>query len=859
MKQKIKQSLIAIVGVLLSTSAFAHDFEVDGIYFNHIDKGAKTVEVTYYMNDQFSYRDRYSGDITIPSSVLYNDTTYFVTQIGDDAFHNCYKVTSVKISQSIIIIGDYAFADCTSLSSVTIPNSVTTIRENAFSNCPKLESIIIPNSVSKIEESTFWYCTSLTSIIIPNSITSIGKRAFGYCENLASINIPNSVTTIGEYAFVGCEKLATVDIQDLSTWCKINFGDRTANPLYYAKDLNLNGSKLEALVIPPDVPEIKSNVFYGYSSLTSIIANSVTTIGDNAFSNCNNLVSVHIGPSTIQIGKDAFNNCYKLTDVNTSDLSTWCKINFGNSTANPLYYAKDLNLNGCKIKELVIPDGITEVKDYAFQTCSSITSVIISNSVSTIGKCAFNGCNNISSLTIGSGILSIEADAFSVKPIKTFFLTNTPPSGFSHIEGLINYVGNNRFSSLSNVTIYPYLSSMFNVNGVKYVPVTPSEQTCDAIDCVYDTTAINISIDNTVSFKGVSMTVKNINPYICYGNNYIKECKINSNSTIGEYAFYYCNNLESLTLSVTKIKTSAFEGCSEIKEITLENGLESIGDSAFYGCRNLTEIVIPNTVTSIGDYTFKDCNSLSNILIEDRDSVLTLGSNGSTPIFSDCPLDSVYIGGNISYKTTNSYGYSPFYNNKTLRVVTLTDKETEISENEFYGCSNLKSVTIGDGMESIGNWAFSGCSNLETFEFGSSMKTIGEEAFSDCAALTRINSKAMTPPVCGPQALDDINKWTCKLYVPNDVISAYQAADQWKEFFFISEDTGVEDIIIDGINIEIEINNGEININGADNPHVEIYNLNGQCIYSGKETIISGIAHGIYIVKINGISYKVKI
>ena len=81
------------------------------------------------------------------------------------------------------------------------------------------------------------------------------------------------------------------------------------------------------------------------------------------------------------------------------------------------------------------------------------------------------------------------------------------------------------------------------------------------------------------------------------------------------------------------------------------------------------------------------------------------------------------------------------------------------------------------------------------------MKTIGEEAFSDCTALVKLRSKAMTPPVCGTQALDDINKWNCELYVPGVSISAYQAADQWKEFFFMYD--GVEGVKIDCNAIEV--------------------------------------------------------
>ena len=173
--------------------------------------------------------------------------------------------------------------------------------------------------------------------------------------------------------------------------------------------------------------------------------------------------------------------------------------------------------------------------------------------------------------------------------------------------------------------------------------------------------------------------------------------------------------------------------------------------------------------------------------MSDSETNLKLGSNGSNPIFSSCPLDSVYLGRDISYNTSSNYGYSPFYRNTSLRAVKITDKETEISENEFYGCTNLQRVIIGDGVTTIGDWAFSGCSCLKYFAFGTHMKNIGQEAFSDCTAIEEIISKAQAAPVCGSQALDDINKWKCKLYVPKGYLAVYEAADQWKDFFFKEE------------------------------------------------------------------------
>ena len=554
-----------------------------------------------------------------------------------------------------------------------------------------------------------------------------------------------------------------------------------------------------------------------------------------------------------------------------------------------------------------------------------MTSITIGNSVTSIGDYAFSGC----------------------KIKKTIWLTNTPPQGYANLSSAVHYVANDQYTSLNNVKIYPYLSSLFEVDGIKYVPVSPSERTCDAIDCAYDTTATNINIENTVSYKGVAMTLKEIKPYTCNTNDYIKQVKINFSgsidkeafsgcsaitsaeikaSIIDKEAFYGCSSLETITVNAKSLRTSAFascatkesaifeisvqtigdisfKGCTKVESITLSDNLISIGDNAFESCSNLKEIVIPDAVkslggyafsscssleditigasvatikesafsgcsklpeitipsnvTSIGDYVFDNCTSLANVVINDRDTDLSFGSNDSNPLFYSCPLDSVYIGGNITYPTSGSKGYSPFYRNTNLRSVVITDKETEISENEFYGCSNLKNISMGDGVETIGKWAFSGCSSLDYFAFGSGMKTIGEEAFSDCTAMTKLISRTTTPPTCGTQALDDINKWVCELFVPQSAVTAYQGANQWKEFFFITgtESSGIESTLTDEVDVSVE--NGYIVIKGADNAMIEVYSLNGQCVYSGIETTISIAAKGLYVVKVNGKSFKV--
>ncbi len=1033
----MKKTLLFLLLTLLScTTLCAYDAKIDGIYYYFSGDNAV---VTYYEYKSYRNLNAYAGDVVIPDSVIYGGKTYSVTSIGNYAFYYCTGLTSITIPNSVTSIGNYAFSDCTSLTSITIPNSVTSIGGDTFRNCSSLTSTTIPNSVTSIDNCAFTGCSSLTSITIPNSVTSIGYEAFYGCTSLTSITIPNSVTSIGEGAFYGCSSLTKVIVPDISAWCGISFSDSYSNPLNYAKhifsddeteitDLTIpnsvtsigdysfyNCTSLTSITIPNSVTSIGGSAFYGCSGLTSVtIPNSVTSIGGSAFLNCSGLTSITIPNSVTSIVGSAFDGCFFMKDlfINNSTLTSsnnWGATLCDEETEDGLLIS-DNTIVKCRhwATSVNIPNTVTDIGNSAFSSCSNLISItldnnaiasvsrtqtnsmksifgeqvksyIIGKSVTSIGDYAFYDCNRLTSVLIGSGVLSIGSKAFqNTSPKKVIWLTNTPPSGYTNLRGEVNYVANERYTDLSNVTVYPYLSSLFEVEGVKYVPVSPSERTCDAIDCAYDESAENIDIGETVTNRGITLTVGKINPYLCYGNTFIKDSKLHFKgeiatqafsgcsamqttelgqgiTSIGSSAFSDCGKLEGIVIpdavntlgnncfgncssmtsvkigcgviiipqdafsgcsalptiqipqNVTNISDYVFNGCNSLKTVLMDDGeaelnlgsngnsplfascpldsvyigrnitystspfygnkklrivvvsdketeitasefsnctalqaiqlgskISSIGSSAFSGCGNLEGIVIPDAVnllgnnsfdncssmtfvkmgcgvkaipaytfngcsslptiqipqnvTNISDYVFNNCTGLKTVLMDDGETELTLGSNGSSPLFASCPLDSVYIGRNINYPIASDKGYSPFYRNTKLRSVTITDKETEISPNEFYGCTGLKNVRIGDGVTSFGDWAFSGCSSLDYFSFGSSVETIGKEAFSDCTAMTRLISKAAVPPVCGSQALDDINKWECSLYVPDGALASYQQAEQWKEFWFMQID-----------------------------------------------------------------------
>ncbi len=298
--------------------------------------------------------------VTIPNSV---------TEIGYGAFSYCTSLTSITIPDSVASIGDGAFYYCTSLTSITIPKSVTSIGEQSFAGCifesenfvnnSSLDdvanhywgamicdtlqddglyikgtivigckqdaiAVVIPNSVTEIGYGAFSYCTSLTSVTIPDSVTTIGDYAFYKCTSLTSITIPKSVTSIGEQSFAGCifESENFVNNSSLDDVANHYWGAMICDTLQddglYIKGTIVIGCKQDAIavVIPNSVTEIGERAFSDCYSLTSVtIPDSVTSIGDWAFEYCTSLTSITIPDSVASIGDGAFYYCTSLTSV----------------------------------------------------------------------------------------------------------------------------------------------------------------------------------------------------------------------------------------------------------------------------------------------------------------------------------------------------------------------------------------------------------------------------------------------------------------------------------------------------------------------------------------------------------------
>ncbi len=321
-----------------------------------------------------------------------------VTTIDEQAFDSCDGLNSINIGEAVSSIAKGAFEGCSSLSEVVIPNSVSTIGDYAFAYDNGLSSITIGEAVSSIGKGAFEGCSSLSEVVIPNSVSTIGDSAFAYDKGLSSITIGEKVSSIGESAFEGCSSLSEVVIPNsVSTISAKTFR---------------NNSNLSKITFGENVSAIGESAFEGCSSLPEVvIPNSVLTIGARAFMHDSALASIQIGENVSSIGESAFIWCFNLNQAEFASLESLCSIDFSNALANPLAYSHNLYVNGEKITNLIIPESISSIGNYAFYGCSNLKS--ISLSTNSIGTGAFSGCSGVSVITLGNGVEAIEAPVFN--------------------------------------------------------------------------------------------------------------------------------------------------------------------------------------------------------------------------------------------------------------------------------------------------------------------------------------------------------------------------------------------------------------------------------------------------------------
>ncbi len=631
MKQKSLSLVLSLLMVFIGQSAYAYDFEVDGIWYDRNSDGS-TVTVAHCNFDVIK--------LVIPSTVIYEEKEYKVTSIEmKSASYYCYKFTSITIPPTIQSINT-DFNSCTELEQVIVPdieswckikfpgnhlfNPLSQAHHLYSDETTEITNLVIPNSVDSILDNVFSGCNALSSVTIPNSVKYIGNGAFFNCSKLKSISIPNSINEICNNAFMYCSSLTEVELNSASL-VKKSYSSTRSDGLYL-----IFGTQVKKYILGDEVTVIGANAFKFCTNLTSIaISNSLKSIGDGAFCDCSGLTSITIPDKVTYIGESAFQNCSGLTSI-------------------------------------TIPNAVSRIGKRAFYGCNSLISIIIGESVNMIGSEAFSGCKSLREIELYSDAIvsekhtDVSSNVFSeifgsqvekyvigegVKSIGDYTFYGCDLTSIT-IPTSLTQIGSNAFYGCYKIkkVIVPDIETWCNIsfgnevaNPLYFAHFLYSDETTAITDLVIpqSITVVNSNAFNgCIYFTSVSIPSSLIN----IGSNAFNGC-IRLEKVIvpdietwcnisfgneGANPLYFAHHLYSDTTteitnlvipsSVSNIGNYVFNGGKGFTSVTIPYSVTSIGNHAFSECTNLRTISIPNSVTSLGKNVLRGCTGLKDVV-----------------------------------------------------------------------------------------------------------------------------------------------------------------------------------------------------------------------------------------------------
>ena len=755
-----------------------------------------------------------------------------VTTIGREAFRDATNLTSVVFevaadgSSVPLTIGTRAFLNCTTLAKITLPARLTEIKlqrytldgttvkvtesENAFEGCLSLEAIsvasnnqtyksiddvlfskdgrtillapasmsgtyVIPEGTRNVSAGAFIGCDNLEEVVLPSTLVLVSECAFYGLDNLELVTLKGvsfNDLSVGKYAFRDCEDLETVTLETGSRLATLGDG------------AFMGCTALESFTVPATMSKIGAFVFADCSSLETIdfAADGKTLeFGENAFQNCTSLTTVNL-PANVSKIPGVFAGCTSLSEVNVDPAST-----FFTSEDGVVYDVNKTEIiffPSGKSGDYVTPNTLTTINNGVFQNAKNLRSITISNSVTYIGSDAFNGAE-ISTIEFtgeATGSLVIGDNAFRNADLGTLTL---PAHTIS--------IGNSAFYEVSADAI------VLN-NGI----ITLGDY------AFWGAADVEVNVPASVKSIGAYCFSGYVVSDWWYGDTYycpevtltIEDSQL---ETIGDYAFNGNTNVEDIEIpaSVHTIGNYAFYNCSELSSVTFAEGcvLKSIGafafanhdiyDASYY----FTEITIPASVETIGANAFAETN-LESVTFEDGDKDLFLGHTfaysvynetmGRTDhyvhrgyVFTGCDyLESVVLPSRLTTLEKGTFYYAGYYANLEVTIANIENSRLTTIGDECFVYSNLKSFVIPKSVSNlapvtdtvsgetydrlgIGAKAFYGLySTLTsvTFELGGDLPlTIGANAFDNTAKLTEVTL---------PARLASYNSYTGEVLAP---------------------------------------------------------------------------------------------
>ena len=748
-----------------------------------------------------------------------------ITSIETGAFSNCTNLVNVISLGGTISLAQSLFEGCTNLEVIDL-NSFQEIGDNTFKGCSELSSVDLTH-VRLIGANAFQDCAAIDTVAITADVMSVGEDAFKNCSGVITIIVPAQYVWTAP-SFSGCTSLVNVIITGSGTI--ISQQNYQYTPWY------LNRTNPLTIELSEEINGIGNDIFHGCTGLTSINFTRIVTIGDGAFAE-SGLVSVTLNNNTVSVGADAFAGCVSLSELSAPASLLWTQSAFSGTPLDTIHFTGSGTIVGYALEtyastpwydnrarnlEFIIDDGINTIGDYVFKDQANMAALPQGNSITTYGAFSFAGCTSITTADL-SQIVNLGTGAFKdCTELTSVTLPNSmvsiSDSAFEGCEKLVNidmaaitHVGANAFKgcvAMGVITLpvatmiddgaFENCSSVTTANtpeagyigdnafkGCSQLTQISMDKATTIGTSAFEGCVVLESIDLPIvtsvgeyTFKDCSsVTELTIPAQIQFGSETFKGCTglitviligdgpmadysadaeaanyyqntpwyisranalnvtiSDGVTSVGEYAFMDCTGLTSVIglASVTTIPQNVFMNCSALTVIGLSN-ITSVGSNAFSGCSSL-QIADLRSVTSIENYAFQNCSGIKELVLPASIATGQLMFPGCTGLTSVSFSGS----GDLTGYTSTTCVYTPWYLSRTNDIdFSISSDITSVGAYVFYNQINMTALPDMPSVTTIGAYAFSGCTSLLSADL-SNVTSLDNNAFAGCSGLSTL-------------------------------------------------------------------------------------------------------------------------
>jgi hypothetical protein len=735
----MKKLFLSLIVLCSATSTWAQFYHDDLFYMITSHAEPYTVEA---VRQQTYYGLK---TVNIPDTVTHAGITYNVTSVGNECFSECHE-----------------------LSSVTLGNNIKIIKNEAFYNCHSLSSIILGDNVETIEDGAFYMCWELRSIKLGNNVKSIGSGTFAGCWSLSSINIPNSVAHIGQNAF-----------GETSLY---NNPENWENNLLYIENCLISADQYAygAIEIREGTRIIANRACEGLQYIASItIPNTVTSIGESAFTGCSSLKSITIGTNVTDIGRFAFAECPSLDSI------VWNakKLQDDSHAGEKIFNSLSVPLS---VTSITFGDSVEHIPSGMCAGMPNLTSVSMGKNVKIIGHGAFFDCTFLESLPIGESVEIIGGQAFQgCHRLKSITLPES-----------LKIIGGSAFHVCTSLTSIVIPDSVTTIEGSAF-------ESCSALESLTIGKSVNyiglLVVNGCSSLKLIdckATTPPNFDSMINMGVNFMNcpsdlvvyvPCGATNAYKNHQHWSYFGNQIKEASYTIDVYSQDSNKGHVVVDQNSICDGAQITA--------------IPHEGYSFIQWTDGNTDNPRRFEIT-RDTTFTAVFD---QIFKGQCGDSLYW--HYALNTLTITGTGAMWDNRPWGSVV----------------NEIEHVSLPTGLTYIGDDAFQDCLGLHNIDIPGTVNSIGDYSFNGCRNLTAINCYPLLPPYAETTSFSN---YSAQLNAPCDSLEAYKydmVFGQFRNF----ECIGSESTTTDGVSIEPTSNTATVTWpteEGAETYTIEIMN-----------------------------------